>query len=231
MCSYIYMYINGVAKSVLLHLYLWHDFYNMDFQTKHKICITSVSTPTPFRMKISGCAPVSPTACMPSPFWVYRTIVGSPFFSFYCNWMRTFECGCLEILKTVPPSMILSRKLYFSTWLVSSFILIKRLMALMLVPKINITTWVHREELRGYECRVTLTVSSTPCVQIPTGIEKKRKGKKRKEKKRKEKKRKGKKRKEKKRKEKKRKEKNSALKKRLKQDEQNENSVSYYHAI
>ena len=32
----IYMYINAIANNVMLQLHLWHDFYNIVFQIKHK---------------------------------------------------------------------------------------------------------------------------------------------------------------------------------------------------
>jgi hypothetical protein len=44
-CSYIVMYINAVAKSVML--YLQHDFYKIIFKIKCKLCIASVSAPPP----------------------------------------------------------------------------------------------------------------------------------------------------------------------------------------
>jgi len=39
------MYINAVANSVMLQLYLQHDFYIIIFKVKHKLCITSGSSP------------------------------------------------------------------------------------------------------------------------------------------------------------------------------------------
>jgi hypothetical protein len=58
-CSYICMYINAAAKSVILYL---HDFYNTIFKIKRKLYITSGSAPPPPR-KNSGCAhgPAWPT--------------------------------------------------------------------------------------------------------------------------------------------------------------------------
>jgi hypothetical protein len=56
-CSYICMYVHYIhayPNSVMLQLYLWHDFYNVIFKIKHKLyeCIASGSA------KNSGCAPV-----------------------------------------------------------------------------------------------------------------------------------------------------------------------------
>jgi hypothetical protein len=48
------MYINAVAGSAML--YLQHDFYNIVFKTKHKLCIASGSGPRPPR-KNPGCGP------------------------------------------------------------------------------------------------------------------------------------------------------------------------------
>jgi hypothetical protein len=44
-CSCIRMYINAVADSVML--YLQHDFYNIIFKIKHKLCVVSGSAPHP----------------------------------------------------------------------------------------------------------------------------------------------------------------------------------------
>ena len=44
-CSYICMYINAVANSVMLQLR--HDFYNIIFKIKHKLYIASGSAPAP----------------------------------------------------------------------------------------------------------------------------------------------------------------------------------------
>jgi hypothetical protein len=41
--SYIYMFINAVAKSVMLWLCLWYDFYNIAFKIKHKLRVASRS--------------------------------------------------------------------------------------------------------------------------------------------------------------------------------------------
>jgi hypothetical protein len=41
------MYINAVANSVMLHLYLGHDFYNIIFKIEHKLYIASGSGPPP----------------------------------------------------------------------------------------------------------------------------------------------------------------------------------------
>jgi hypothetical protein len=49
----IFMYINAVANSVMLQLYLRHDFYNVLFKIKHKLFIASGSGPP---TKNSGCA-------------------------------------------------------------------------------------------------------------------------------------------------------------------------------
>jgi hypothetical protein len=51
--SYIRMYINAVAGSVML--YLQYGFYNIIFKIKHKLYIASGSAPTP--RKNCGCAP------------------------------------------------------------------------------------------------------------------------------------------------------------------------------
>jgi hypothetical protein len=42
-CSYIHMCINAVADSVMF--YLQHDFYNIIFKIKRKLCIASGSAP------------------------------------------------------------------------------------------------------------------------------------------------------------------------------------------
>jgi hypothetical protein len=44
-CSYIRMYVNAVAGSVML--YLQHDFYNMIFSMEHKLYIVCGSNPPP----------------------------------------------------------------------------------------------------------------------------------------------------------------------------------------
>jgi hypothetical protein len=44
-CSYICMYINAAADSVML--YLRHDFYNKTFKIKHKLYVASGSDPLP----------------------------------------------------------------------------------------------------------------------------------------------------------------------------------------
>jgi hypothetical protein len=49
-CSYVCMYINEVADSVML--YLRHDFYNIIFTIKHKLYIASGSDPPPPQRKI-----------------------------------------------------------------------------------------------------------------------------------------------------------------------------------
>jgi hypothetical protein len=46
-CSYICMYINAVADSVMLQLYLRHGFYNIIFKIKQTIYIASGSAPPP----------------------------------------------------------------------------------------------------------------------------------------------------------------------------------------
>jgi hypothetical protein len=58
-CSHIHMYINAVAKSVML--YLRHDFYNIIFNIKYKLYIASgsVPPPPPAPRKNSGCTPVT----------------------------------------------------------------------------------------------------------------------------------------------------------------------------
>jgi hypothetical protein len=53
MCSYICLYINAVAGSVML--YLQHDFYNIIFKIKQIIYSLRLSPPPP--NKNSGCAP------------------------------------------------------------------------------------------------------------------------------------------------------------------------------
>jgi hypothetical protein len=50
-CSYIRMYINEFAGSVMLHLQ--HDFYSIIFKIKNKLYITL--EPTPRLKKNSGC--------------------------------------------------------------------------------------------------------------------------------------------------------------------------------
>ena len=45
--SYICAYINTVANSVMLQVYLGHDFYNMIFKMKHKIYIALGLEPPP----------------------------------------------------------------------------------------------------------------------------------------------------------------------------------------
>jgi hypothetical protein len=44
-CSYILMYINAIARGVML--YLQHDFYNTVYKIKHKSHIVWESPPTP----------------------------------------------------------------------------------------------------------------------------------------------------------------------------------------
>ena len=47
-CSCICKYINTVANSVMLQLYLRHDFYNVIFKINNKFCSLRVScTPPP----------------------------------------------------------------------------------------------------------------------------------------------------------------------------------------
>jgi hypothetical protein len=46
-CAHICMYINAVASSVMFQLYLRHDFYNIISKIKHKLYITSGSSPPP----------------------------------------------------------------------------------------------------------------------------------------------------------------------------------------
>jgi hypothetical protein len=53
-CSYIRMYIDAVANSVML--YLQHDFYNISFKIKHKLYIASGSDPPPSKEKFWVCA-------------------------------------------------------------------------------------------------------------------------------------------------------------------------------
>ena len=57
-CSYICMYINAVADSVIL--YSLHDPYNIIFKIKHKLYIASGSVPPP--AKNSRCAPAVDTS-------------------------------------------------------------------------------------------------------------------------------------------------------------------------
>jgi hypothetical protein len=57
-CGYNFMYINTVANSVMLQLYLGHAFYNTIFKIKYKLYIAAGSAPPPPPMKSSGCAPV-----------------------------------------------------------------------------------------------------------------------------------------------------------------------------
>jgi hypothetical protein len=56
-CSYICMYINAVAGSVMLCLQ--HDFYNIIFKIKHKLFIDSRSNPPSPPKKKFGCAPAA----------------------------------------------------------------------------------------------------------------------------------------------------------------------------
>jgi hypothetical protein len=42
-CSYIRMFINAVAKSVISLLHFWHDFYHAIFKIKHKLYTAAVS--------------------------------------------------------------------------------------------------------------------------------------------------------------------------------------------
>ena len=44
-CSFIYMCINAGAKSAVLQLYQWHDFYNILFKIEHKLHVASESVP------------------------------------------------------------------------------------------------------------------------------------------------------------------------------------------
>jgi hypothetical protein len=52
--SFSCMYINSVAKSVMLHLQ--HNFYNTNFKITHTLYIASGSAPPPPPRKNSGCA-------------------------------------------------------------------------------------------------------------------------------------------------------------------------------
>jgi hypothetical protein len=64
-CSYIRMYINAVADSVMLCLQ--HDFCNIIFKIKHKLYIDSGSAlPPPPQRKNSGCTAEWNTAFNPS---------------------------------------------------------------------------------------------------------------------------------------------------------------------
>jgi hypothetical protein len=49
-CSYICMYINAVADSVVLQLYLWHEFCNIVFEVK-KLYVALGSGPPPPQWK------------------------------------------------------------------------------------------------------------------------------------------------------------------------------------
>jgi hypothetical protein len=51
-CSYVCMYINAVADSVML--YLQHDFYNIIFKIKHKLYIALGSAPTPQQKRLGA---------------------------------------------------------------------------------------------------------------------------------------------------------------------------------
>jgi len=54
--SYIYMYINALAKNFVLQLYLWHDFYNTIFKVKHKLYIAPGCWPWPYILWVTiGC--------------------------------------------------------------------------------------------------------------------------------------------------------------------------------
>jgi len=44
---YIWRYINAAANSVVLQLYLRHDFYDVVFKIKRKLYIASGSAPPP----------------------------------------------------------------------------------------------------------------------------------------------------------------------------------------
>jgi hypothetical protein len=44
-CSYIFIYLNTVANSVTVQLYLKRDFYNLIFQIKRKLYVASGSAP------------------------------------------------------------------------------------------------------------------------------------------------------------------------------------------
>ena len=48
------MYINAVAKSVMLQLYFWHNFWNIIFKIKHILHMAS-DLALPPAMKNSGC--------------------------------------------------------------------------------------------------------------------------------------------------------------------------------
>jgi hypothetical protein len=50
-CSYICVYVNWVANSVILQLHLRHDFYNIIFEIRYKICSLRVSPPQPLKEK------------------------------------------------------------------------------------------------------------------------------------------------------------------------------------
>jgi len=48
------IYVNAFADDVMSQLYLPHDFYNISFRIKHKLC-THRASGSPSSMKISGC--------------------------------------------------------------------------------------------------------------------------------------------------------------------------------
>ena len=69
------MYINEVADSVMLQLYLQHDFYNIIFKIKPKLYIDTGSATVPPQGKLLGAYPVAsevPTfrGNLVSSFWV-----------------------------------------------------------------------------------------------------------------------------------------------------------------
>jgi hypothetical protein len=57
-CSYIRMYINAVTDSVMLWVYLQHDFYNITFKNQTYIFYSLMVAPPPPPLKNSGFAQV-----------------------------------------------------------------------------------------------------------------------------------------------------------------------------
>jgi hypothetical protein len=113
-CSYICMYINAVADSVML--YLQHDFYNIIFKIKHKLYTASGYAPPPPR-KNSGCAPGIRGRLEPSTVFdlsnptftpsllvsqVRRNVHGT-----CCNGKRVRSAGELQLCRRTQQSKVL----------------------------------------------------------------------------------------------------------------------------
>ena len=115
-CSYICAYINTVENSVMLQVYLGHDFYNMIFKMKHKIYIYI------YIYIALGSAPHAPPS---EKFWDVPCcfIISKPMphllFCYICNircMMKQTVCKCRHMVDIY--SMVVSArslKTHFNT--------------------------------------------------------------------------------------------------------------------